>query len=178
VELVPKNSGWLGYICSNCQNYVAFLFRRRHIQPSTVLDPKWLKIRRSDLLLISEDILALDCQTEQQFFALNAVQVIAEEEESSFRSAHFGENQALLLLKPDPSDYIGYLVWSINSHAVLNQIYVVPRERRNGRATAAVRYWVERYADGVNDIFHVESPNEKTRGVLLKLGYGKKALRV
>src|SRR5579862_2130705 len=178
VELVPRNAGWLGYSCSNCQNYVALRFGRGLGQPSTVLNPKWLEIPTDRLLVISPSVLALECHSKRQFLALHAIQVTAKEEEGSFLSARFGENQALLLVKPDLSEFLGYLLWSITAHAVLNQLYVVPDERKKGYASLAVRYWVEQYADRVNDVFHVESPNRKTVGLLLKLGYGEKCRRV
>jgi hypothetical protein len=40
VPLIPSTSGFLGYICSNCSNYVAIHYGRQALAPSLVLDVK------------------------------------------------------------------------------------------------------------------------------------------
>src|SRR6516164_10235200 len=41
VSLSPSNRGWLGYICSDCDNYVAICHGNQALQPSTILSFDW-----------------------------------------------------------------------------------------------------------------------------------------
>src|SRR5207245_7533103 len=82
------------------------------------------------------------------------------------------DHKAGLLLIPRKRKYGGFLVWTDDKeHAVLRQIFVVPRERRRGRGRAALRYWVETYANRISHQFGVESPNGNAQSLLISLGY-------
>ncbi len=69
--------------------------------------------------------------------------------------------------------YVGYLTWTGGSEAVLRQIFVVQEQRGKGYAKAALLFWVMRYAETLGMPFGVESPNEKTIGLLIGLGFAR-----
>src|SRR6267143_408630 len=77
------------------------------------------------------------------------------------------EHDAGILLRSDQSAYVGFLIWTGGSTAVLRQIFVRSEDRRKGYAGEAVRYWVRNYADLLDSRFGVESPNERTLRLLV-----------
>jgi len=103
------------------------------------------------------------------------LQVLAKHEESGFLFGEQSEHEAGLLLRESDSErYVGYLIWTEEDDAaIVRQIFIKPEERRQGLAAAALQFWVERFG-GVPQRFGVESPNERTLGLLVKLGYARR----
>lgn len=104
------------------------------------------------------------------------LKVIAKNEEISFLTPdiEYGNSKMYILTKEGIP--VGYAFWNdFNSNKrCFRQIFVRKRCRRKGYATILTEKTVE-IECGRNKNFVVETPNEKTEGILLKLGYVKKA---
>ena len=98
------------------------------------------------------------------------LQVLAKEHNGEFRFAN-DENDALLVFDVGTAAYVGYLLWYHGQeYATLNQLFVVPEQRRKGAGSAMVTYWVENHAKRIGNKFALESPNDYAIALHLKLG--------
>jgi len=114
----------------------------------------------------------VETTTNRELLIVHVMQFLAREEGEPFRSATLEEYQCCLLYHRPLRVFLGFLMWSNgDTEATLHQIFVVPRARRKGLAAQFLRFWVREYADQVSDRFAVESPNEKSLGLLVKLGF-------
>jgi hypothetical protein len=174
-----SNSNGIGLICPKCKNYAALRHGRHYVNADIVADPTWnpaLVARAQD---VDNELKFALCLTRKDLAVVRLLQADAMKEESGFMFFHAEGQKAAFLLDGSAQQYLGYIIWSDtppfsqdpNPYPVLRQIFVIPVARRRGVASRAFKYWVEHYAAKVNDDFGVESPNEKTWGVLVKAGY-------
>lgn len=174
VPLVPSTFGMagLGFICSDCSNYVAILYGNQFLQPGLVLDVAW-----NPAVCDRGECLSFDgprfvpCRTTKDFAVLKVLQAVVKEEDSRFL---FGDPKAYcagLLVDSMKGRYLGFLVWTEDKYAVLRQIFIVKDERRKGHAEKLVKFWVGRYADRLHEKFGIESPNEQAISLHVKLGH-------
>ncbi len=98
---------------------------------------------------------------------------MAQQEEAPFRSVSEKDHRAALVFRSEQAAYIGFLVWTEGGPLALRQIFVRPEDRRKGYASDALRFWVEHYAEPLGRRFGVESPNDRTLRLLVKLGYAR-----
>jgi len=86
VTLLPSTFGvaGLGFICSDCSNYVAVLYGTHFVNPSTVLTVDWnpTVCRRGEP--IPSGLSFIVCKTMKDFLALKVLQAIVKEEDSRF----------------------------------------------------------------------------------------------
>ncbi len=185
VTLLPSTFGiaGLGFICSDCHNYVAVLYGTHFVNPRTVLTFGWNPslCRRAERM--PSGLSFLVCGTMKDFLTLKVLQAIVKEEDERFLFGRPKEHEAGLLLDCKRRKYLGFLVWTErvwtegvwkdSDYAVLRQMFVVEDERRKGLAQQMVTHWVEQHADMLNSKFGIEAPNEKATALHLKLGHMK-----
>jgi len=175
VTLLPSTFGiaGLGFICSDCSNYVAVLYGTHFINPSTVLTVDWnpTVYRRGESM--PSGLSFVVCKTMKDFLVLKVLQAIVKEEDSRFLFGRPNEQEAGLLLDSERRKYLGFLVWTEADYAVLRQIFIIEDERRKGFAEQMVTFWVGHHADRLNESFGIEAPNEKALSLHLKLGHIK-----
>lgn len=171
VTLLPSTFGitGLGYICSDCSNYVAVLYGTHFVNPNAVLTLGWNPTVRRRGEPMSSGLSFVVCETMKDFLVLNVLQAIVKEEDSRFLFGRPNEHEAGLLLDSDRGRYLGFLVWTESEYAVLRQMFIVEDERSKGLAQQMVTFWVEHYADRLNEKFGIEAPNEKALALHLKL---------
>jgi hypothetical protein len=67
---------------------------------------------------------------------------------------------------------VGYLLWfEKDEYLILNQLFVMPGQRRQGHAESTVNHWVAAYAKSKGERFALESPNEHAIALHMKLGH-------
>lgn len=71
-------------------------------------------------------------------------------------------------------EIIGFIIWTRLETAILNAIFIKKEYRRKGIGSRFLKFWVENISDKISDEFLVESPNEKTQNMLVKLGYARR----
>jgi GNAT superfamily N-acetyltransferase len=176
VSLTPSNFGFagLGYICSQCGNYVAASYGMQTVDPTTALNPNWNPTIQKRGDPVDKNTVLMRCRTKKDFLVVRLLQVAAKAEDSRLMFARDEDQDAGLYFDTARRKYLGFIVWSVSDeHAVLRQIFIVPDERRKGLAAKLVSFWVEHYADKVNDTFGIESPNEKALNLHTKLGHAR-----
>jgi DNA-directed RNA polymerase subunit RPC12/RpoP/GNAT superfamily N-acetyltransferase len=185
VTLLPSTFGiaGLGFICSDCHNYVAVLYGTHFVNPRTVLTFGWNPAVCRRAQRMPSGLSFLVCETMKDFLVLKVLQAIVKEEDERFLFGRPKEHEAGLLLDCRRRKYLGFLVWTERTwedgvwvdseHAVLRQIFIVEDERRKGLAQQMVTHWVEQHADKLNSKFGIEAPNEKATALHLKLGHIK-----
>ena len=174
VPLTPSYFGiaGLGYICSECKSYVAIAYGMQTVNPTTVLQPAWNPGVRKRGELVSKNLVFTRCRTKKDYLIVQLLQAFVKEEDSRFLFVRDKEQSAGLYLDVAKRKYLGFLVWNkSDEHAILRQIFIVPHKRRKGLASRLVTFWIERYANKVNDTFGIESPNEKALNLHIKLGH-------
>lgn len=178
IPLTPDYAAALGFLCPRCRNYVALHYGRGAVQPRLVLDVRWNPDLRPRARRVIGGLRFVLCRSKRDETVLNALQVRAKAEEPSFRFGRLDQHEAaLLLVGSGKGRYAGYIVWTVDAHAVLRQIFIFPRERRRGLARAAMMYWAVNHAEPVASRFGIESPNKKSMNLLVRLGYAKRAGR-
>jgi hypothetical protein len=174
VPFTPNNYGFagLGYICSECGNYVAVSYGMRTIDPSEALKPAWNPTMRERGERVDGTLVFTNCRSKKDYLIVKLLQAMAKEEESSFMFVRDDEHSVGILLDAMTGKYLGFVAWNVSGqHAVLRQIFIVPDERRKGLASRMVTFWVEHYADKVSEKFGIESPNEKAVSLHTTLGH-------
>jgi GNAT superfamily N-acetyltransferase len=147
--------------------------------PLEVLNLGWVKNAQNRAALIPFSAYrALECRTKAEDLIVTLLVRAAKNEDSGFLYGSSENSHALLCI--DNRQYLGYIRWSHGKerHPALRQLFVVPERRREGIATALIRYWAETYAFPVGEKFGVENPNEKTIRILTRLGFGKQCYSV
>ena len=174
VPLIPCTCGALGYICSNCSNYVAIHYGRQAVQPGLVLDVDWNPtIWNRAEIIPAVGLSFVRCNTTKDYLVVQVLQAVAKKEDGRFLFVRSKEHWAGLLLDSSKRKYLGFVVWTEDKCAVLRQIFIVEDERRKGHAETLVKFWVERYADRLSEKFGIESPNEQAMKLHVKLGHVK-----
>jgi hypothetical protein len=174
---VPFSSSYqapLGYLCPDCNSYVALEYGRRRVQPSIVLDVEWNGDARQRAVSINSGVAFIQCRSRKDDVVLHALQVLAKQDAPEFMYGMDGEHKAWLLLVGERR-YGGYLMWSEEeTHATLRQLFVLRDLRRQGIAAAAVKFWVTTVADRHSLRFGVESPTEAAVRLLQGTGFVSK----
>lgn len=174
VPLTPDYAGSVGYLCPECGNYVALHYGNRRVEPHTLLRVGWNRGLRARARKLTKNLWFAKCSSQKDYLVITALQVLAQGDDPSFRFVSRDEHMAgILIAKSNGASYGGFLLWTEDEHAILRQIFVASELRGQGHAAAALRFWVEHHADHLNDKFGIESPNEKSIGLLLKLGYAR-----
>lgn len=174
VSITESNSNivGIGYLCPACQSYVAVEYGRRMVHPLHVLELDWNPTIRRRGERVDDGLLFTRCRTKKDYLVVQLLQVMAKKENPRFMFVRERAQFAGLYFDAEKLKYLGFLVWTVTGkHAVLRQIFIVPHERRKGLAERLVVFWVERYADRVNDTFGIEGPNEKALKLHEKLGH-------
>ncbi len=177
VPMTPSyaNALGIGYICSNCNSFVAVEYGTQLLDPVVLLKESWNTDVEKGSIPVDSDLAFFKCRTKKDYLIVQTLQILAREEEKSFRSVTAdGSFSAHLLFDTGKRKVVGFLVWNIEwKHAILRQIFIVPDERRRGLAERLVVFWVKEYADKISNIFGIEAPNEKARSLHAKLGHIK-----
>jgi len=92
------------------------------------------------------------------------MQLMAKKEDTGFLYIREKEQRAGLVFDVKKGNYVGFLVWTENKHAILRQIFIIKDERK--KVTSLLEFWIRNFADKINDKFGVESPNEKFQKIL------------
>jgi GNAT superfamily N-acetyltransferase/ribosomal protein S27E len=161
-----------GWVCASCGNCVAVPYGNRIVNPQEVLSVQWNRaiLTRGDA--VGKNTSLVHMRTKRDLLVVRLLQAAAKEEDSRFLFCRENEQEAGVYLDKARRKYLGFIVWSEDGgHAVLRQIFIVPDERRKGLAEGLVRFWVTRYAEGVNETFGIEAPNEEAIALHLKLGH-------
>ncbi|HTR36222.1 MAG TPA: GNAT family N-acetyltransferase [Bryobacteraceae bacterium] len=104
--------------------------------------------------------------------------LLAEEEEQGF--IYGSERERRTMLVGDGTSFFGYLFWSENRapsgarEPILRQLFVRKEFRERGVGTAMVQTWADRLASPLAERFGVESPNDHTLRMLVRLGYARR----
>ncbi len=176
VHLTPSNANMfgIGYLCSQCQSYVAVEYGNRLVDPIEALKPSWNPSLQQRGKQMETDLLFLPCRTTKDYLIVRIMQLIAKTEDGRFMLVRKGDQAAALLLGSDQQKYLGFIVWHTEkAHATLHQIFIVPDERKKGLATRLIEYWVKEYADKISNTFGIEAPNDKALRLHAKLGHLK-----
>ena len=173
VSLTPANEGWLGYLCAHCNNYVAVHYGNHRLQPSIPLKVTWNSDAGARARAVGRTLRFLECRTKKDFLVVKLLQVLAQQEHAPFRSVSSADHKAALFFRSDQVAYIGFLVWTEEKAVVLRQIFVKPQHRRRGYASDVLRFWERRRVEPLRSSFGVESPNDRTLRLLVKLGYAR-----
>jgi GNAT superfamily N-acetyltransferase len=173
--LTPASEGFVGYLCT-CDNYVAIPFEDQLFQPQEIMSLKWNEGLRERGIRLTEQCSAVKCATDRDWQVLVLMQVTAKESNPEFKFGHQDENEALLVFDPVTGVYVGYLLWYERNkkYATLNQLFVMPEERRKGYAEAMVKHWVADHAKQIGEQFALESPNKYAVALHIKLGHIRK----
>ncbi len=177
VPLTPINIaiGAPFYVCSQCGNILAIRVASRIIQPTTILTFDWAKNMhaRAERLAGSAYRVARVSTQAEHLIVLMLLQYAKEEEPFIYGSKE--DNHALLCM--DDEQYVGYIRWSMGEERndpVLHQIFIIKARQRQGIGTMLLCHWAENFAFPFVEKFGVESPNHKSFGALVKLGYAER----
>lgn len=176
VSLTPGNvdiSGGYSYLCPKCMNHVAIKFKNYVLQPQTVMTLKWNKDIVNRSLQLENNLFFATCKDKKDFLVLRIMQLMAKKERTFFLYIREKEQKAGLVFDIKKQKYIGFAVWTEGKNAILRQIFVVKDKRLKGYGTKLLKFWVENFAEKINDRFGLESPTGETLKILVKLGYGK-----
>ncbi len=165
-----ENGTYGFYRCPRCHNFVCARYRSRPVRLSSVLKPAWNKggIKRANK--IQNSLRFLECRTDKDFLILYLMNKLAKEEDHGFNSVMDQKffTSALLFNK---NEYLGYITWNASEKCIeASQVYIFPEKRREGFASALVKFWAENYVPE-GECFKIESPNTISVKMLLKLGY-------
>jgi ribosomal protein S18 acetylase RimI-like enzyme len=148
------------------------VFEQNLHPPKSVFSLEWNSEIEKRSKNISEVLRMGRVETDKDLLIVHLMQSLAREEGEPFRSARLDEYGCCLALHAHRQLFVGYIMWSDDEkEATLRQIYIVPEERRRGLAAQLVTHWVHEYADRIGNRFAVESPNEKSVSLLVKLGF-------
>jgi hypothetical protein len=98
---------------------------------------------------------------------------MAKKEDTGFLYIRENEQKAGLVFDDKKEKYVGFISWTENKNPILRQIFIIKDERRKGYATKVLTFWVDNFSDKISDKFGVESPNEKSQNLLVRLRYAK-----
>lgn len=176
VPLTFSNHRWdrRYYICSSCRNIIAVEFGRGVVHPQEILRVTW----SPGLVARAERIGRWRfgvCKTKRDHLVTRMLFLMASggrgelylrqrKRASRVRSSQRPKLDRLRILVRKPRYVRG-------EGAGARQIFVKKGHRRKGAGTTMVRRWAERFAFPLARTFGVESPNSRTPGILVRLGY-------
>lgn len=156
------------YFCNECDD-IAFTEIDGNVwKKNELLDFKKTGNNVSEWIKIDDNLICSFSQNEWARKICSAMIFIAQNENSEFSSLKDWGKVSILT---NNKQFLGYIVWFETKMARLNQIYILPNQRKNGYAKEFLKFWVENIADKTNDRFEVESPNKAAVKLLLKLDY-------
>jgi len=178
IENVSQNWNLLGafrkeLICPVCwvnQRNDLVAIDGHHISKIRSVRPDMLKSSQE----ISNNLYVLKVRTKWARMVLRYLNYLARKEQSAFRIMPRREFENYILMSKEK--VIGYLAWTWKNLPRLGQIFIVREERRKGYASTLVQHFVDEQCRTPNErgfLFGVESPNEATLGLLVKLGYAR-----
>jgi len=173
VPLIPSTVWDSGFHVCDCYNVVAIPQGEDFVDPRAVLDLEWNSDIRSRAEAFEAGWFAVSRILQDRTVA-RLLQVLAKNDEGAF--LYGNDNDHNIGLYFDANGYFGYVMWTHKTIPVLRQIFVVKERQRMGLGTQMIRYWAERFAFPHVEKFGVEDPNEKSMGVLLKLGYVRRGI--
>ena len=190
--------------CLNCDNFIEdtsenwnlFNIFREVVCPECLLTiaingehlTELEKITQKDLNTsegVNDNLYLFPVKTQRQKILLRILNIAAKKEDETFKnlprpiSENSDSHQYVLL---SAEKLIGYLAFIPNweDSPLLNQIYIVPEERRKGYARKLVQYFIEKNCNPSSEtLFSVESPNEASHMLLFnKMGLDKEKVRI
>jgi predicted acetyltransferase len=176
VSLTQENLDMLGgysYMCPRCMNHVAIKFKNYVIQPQTVMNLKWNRTIKNRATQIENDLSFATCEDKKDILILKIMQLMAKKEDTGFLYIRENEQKAGLVFDDKKEKYVGFISWTENKNPILRQIFIIKDERRKGYATKVLTFWVDNFSDKISDKFGIESPNEKSQNLLVRLRYAK-----
>jgi GNAT superfamily N-acetyltransferase len=171
VEMTAQGRCGLFYCCE-CGNIVAVPYRNQKLQPQEVMNlarHPGLKKRATE---IAPYIFATPRLGFPEHLAVGIMFKLAQQEDHSFKWGSERYHRDLLCF--DAERFLGYLRWSHQrrkKEIILHQIFVMTDLQRRGIGTTLLRHWAEKYAFPFVERFGAEQANEKSMGILQKLGY-------
>jgi hypothetical protein len=164
VPIIRENISAIGLVCPTCSRV---WYTTRWLEKEVILIPTRNEIGRSRPL---GNFRIVETKTWRDYGALSALIDEAREEDSSFRFTPYSERNSfttwLVLVK---QDFGGYVSWNLyKDRPCLRQIFVRKRFRGGGIASALVSRL------NTNGDLIVESPNDATLAILVRLGYATK----
>lgn len=196
IKLIPRTLDWVcnhetplifrnisrnHYECCNCGNVLAIRFKGRIFHPKTVMGVAWNKEIIDYAKKVDGELCFYECRNKKDILILNLMQLMAKLEGESFLYSKFGSSTHNgLFFDATTQKYLGLITWTEEEYKnapclILRQIFIMENERKKGYGTKLLQFWVENYADNVNkDLFVIESPNEISQRLLIKLGYASK----
>lgn len=149
---------------------------RQQKQDESILSPRRAKGTMTRSINLVHNIFWHECIKQKDYLVVKLLQRQAKKEGHPFVCLCEREQRSGLVFFTTSDGhihYMGIVVWTEKESAVLRQVYVSPFFRGSGIGTRMLKFWVEQYADKINSQFGVESPNESSQRVLLKLGYAE-----
>jgi len=176
VPFTPSNHAFGGpyYVCATCNNIVAVYYGNRVASPEQVIHLDW----SAEMISRSETVSRwrwVVCRTKRDHVVARVLFWLALKEEGSFIYGSERHHRAMLFFNDE--QYLSYLFWSENRNTsgkkepILRQLFVRKEFRRQGIGTTMVQTWADRFAFPLASSFGVESPNEHTQGILVRLAY-------
>ena len=171
VWFTPMNEGALGYICAKCGNYVGIRYGNTNLQPVRALNLGWNSSVLKRGIPLDSSLMFVLCESKKDYLVLNLLQAIVKAEDSRFTFSNADEHHAASLLNRKANKYLGFICWTEKENAVLRQIFILKDERRKGYAQKMVGFWIDRYANPLDEKFGIESPNENVLNLHIKMGH-------
>ena len=118
------------------------------------------------------------CENKEDWAIVNGLREFSKEEDGFYDDDIYDKwgKEAMLMIN-EMKYPIGYILWTrkktmeSEENVFLREFYVLKRFRRKGYGTRLLKFWVENYADKINDKFIVVSCNLDTFRILYFLGY-------
>lgn len=184
IENTSDNVSWTGVfreiVCPLCMGIVA-INGKHMIKQETITEKDMEQSHKLD-----ENLYYFEPRNKRQEILVRILNIGAMKEETSFKNMprpkaeKSNVTQIVMLSEEKLMGYISFaLAWKDNLPLV-NQLYVVPEERRKGYATKVFQLFIEKYCDPASEtLFYVESPNEKSYELITKkLGIGERVKMV
>jgi GNAT superfamily N-acetyltransferase len=160
------------FLCSVCRNVVAVDYRNSFISAADVLRPEWNPALLAHSDPVDDWRFALCCRR-REFLVVRLLHLLALDDEPGFIYGRDEDHNAAVGF--DSDGYFGYLLWTDgDTQPTLRQLFVTRERRRRGLGRRLLQHWAERIGLRASERFVVESPNEKSIGILIQLGYAER----
>ena len=163
------------YMCDKCENVLAVEYDTHLLKPETVLSPKWLKNDLDNAECVCDNLFAINCDSNKSYKAFSVIHNYnVKLTGHGFRSFDSNSQKAILFFDKKNMEYLGCIIWSKdpkNDMNVLRQIFVFNDKRRQGYGTHMMKFWIEKFGLNIYPIFGVETANERSIDILIKLGH-------
>ncbi len=161
--------------CVFCNNWLAVKMDKMYFQIGKILDTVQSKeVERGTM--IGNSLICFSPGTKFSHSVLKFLSYSAIEEVRSFNPYNPMYNSSLLLVNniDGRRNYVGFLTWWTKKFkSCLAQIFIDEKWRRRGYAEALVRHWIKDVGIKNQKKFLVESPNDMTKNLLVKMGHAE-----